>query len=129
MIKQIGAVLFVVGALFLVACGERPSTQERITQNLTEKGIYTLSPEEAQRALNQARAYFERAWAMADGQRGSVDLCRPTDSNSNGLVTCQGWIPTRQKDGSVLPVKTTMYCGYRVEIQNCSDQDTVAGGK
>ena len=77
-------------------------------------GPYTLTAEEAMRAKASAENYFRQQIWPVKGEEGRDEMksgifvnCRPTDSNSNGRVSCQGKTP--QYKGGWLD--TTMYCG------------------
>lgn len=103
----------------LVGCGKTETQEQKLQAQMSK--VYPLTADERQMAEVNAKQYFERAWADAGGQRGMYVNCRPSDSNSNGMVSCFGKIPSAQ--GGFKDVK--MYCGYRKELVGCSDEDTV----
>lgn len=105
------------------ACNQ--TADEKIKQQMTEK-VHALTAEERLLAQTNAKQFFEKEWPVRldDGtigkERGFWMECRPSDSNYNGLVTCQGKLP--QINGGFQDVKR--YCGYRPEMSGCSDEDT-----
>ena len=103
-------------AVFLIAaCGKKEGT------------AYNLDPDEMRRAQTHAAAYFDAehpAGTDASGnlvkKKGTLQACRPQDSNANGMVTCTGVLPTL--GGGFETV--TRYCGYKVGgVISCSDKD------
>lgn len=103
----------------LVACGE-PQTNEQKVAEQTSK-IYALNADERNMASINGKQFFEKEWLPADGKRGQLISCRPSDSNFNGLVSCVGFVP--QPSGNFEEIKR--YCGYKPELVGCSDEDTV----
>lgn len=104
----------VVAAISLSACSKK------------EDSVYAMSAEEKQRAVVNAQAYFRNAaWPVIEAEGkdtlkpGIFNNCRPTDSNSNGKVSCSGKTPSYK--GGYQDV--TMYCGYNGKIDGCSDKD------
>jgi hypothetical protein len=125
-------VLVLVAAFSLAACKAKPTAEQKVSQTLKNSNIYPLNAEERQLASINAKAFFEKEWPVIekdeDGnkvthkERGYVTLIRPSDSNSNGLVTTIGMVPLLT--GGYKEI--TMYCGYRPELVGCSNEDTVA---
>ncbi len=107
--------LALISVAFLTACGD--------------DGPHNLSVDEMRRAEIQAKAFFDNdhpAGTNAAGElikkKGSFQACRPQDSNSNGLVTCTGMLPTMTGGYG----QATRYCGYESgskAILACSDKD------
>lgn len=96
-----------------------------------EDGPYNLSVEESRRAQTHAEAFFNSdhpAGTNPAGElvkkKGSFQVCRPQDSNSNGLVSCTGMLPTMNGGFA----QHTRYCGYLSgtnAVMGCSDKDQV----
>lgn len=96
---------------------------------------YALTKNELARALGRAKASYEvlrpTNVANPDGTvkmvKGIVmpDAVKPTDSNSNGLVTTQVYLPDLDTGKLVL---TTVYCSYVPEINNCLQKDEAPNG-
>jgi len=109
----------------LAACGQQ-TTEQKIAEQINDK-VHALSADERIAAQTNAKQFFEKEWPQQkqDGsigrERGFFNECRPSDSNSNGLVTCFGKVP--RLAGGFEDVKR--YCGYRKELVGCSDEDTV----
>lgn len=117
-------------SLSLVACGEKKTAQEKVTENLKSGTIHALTADERQLAETNAKQFFNRSFPNGKDAAGELTTakgmwldCRPSDSNSNGLVTCHGILP---KMGGGFDDKAARYCGYRPELVGCSDEDTVA---
>lgn len=90
-------------------------------------GVHNLTADEKRRAEIHAAAFYDAehpggvdaAGALVK-KKGSFQSCRPQDSNSNGLVTCNGMLPDL-KGGFVA---VTRYCGYEKDgVIGCSDKD------
>lgn len=112
-------------ALSLAGCGQQ-TNEQKIQKQITEN-VHSLTAEERQLAQTNAKQFFEKQWPARDTS-GAISMangywseCRPSDSNSNGLVTCFGKVP--QIEGGFRDVKR--FCGYRKELVGCSDEDTV----
>lgn len=120
----ITALIIVSGAFVLSACQKKPEAtpEQKVQQQL--KSIHPLTDQERNLATANAKEYFERDWPTNEGKklRGTLISCRPSDSNSNGLVTCTGYVG-HIDEGRL--VERTQYCGYRPELVGCSDRDTV----
>lgn len=94
-----------------------------------DDGPHNLSVDEARRAQTYAEAFFNAdhpGGVDAKGElvkkKGSFQACRPQDSNSNGLVTCTGMLPTLSGGFA----QATRYCGYESgakAVLGCSDKD------
>ena len=117
-----------IAALLLAACGQK-TIEEKVKQNITE-GVHALGAEERQLAETNAKQFFNRSFPNGKDAAGELTTakgmfldCRPSDSNTNGLVTCHGILP---KMSGGFDDKATRYCGYRPELVGCSDEDTVA---
>ena len=106
-------------ALSTVACGQK-SAEEKVAEQTKEK-VYPLSADERSMAAINAKAYFEKEWITAGNARGQLNMCRPSDSNFNGMVSCFGFVP--KANGGY--VETKMFCGYKPELVGCSNEDTV----
>ncbi len=104
--------------LALAGCGSE-TAEEKISAQASK--VYALTGDERNLASINAKQFFEKEWLPAGGQRGQLISCRPSDSNFNGMVSCNGYVP--QPDGSFAEVKR--YCGYKPELVGCSDEDTV----
>jgi hypothetical protein len=119
------ALAFVLASALFVGCTEK-TTEQQIQESIT-KNVHSLTAEERPLAQANAKAFYNKAWPVKQDGIGLTTVngvwteCRPTDSNKNGMVTCNGLVP--QIDGSFKEV--TRYCGYRKELVGCSDQDTV----
>jgi len=116
-----------VALLSLVACGKQ-TAEEKIQAAITTN-VHALNADERQLAEINAKAFFNKEFPVTDkasgalsNERGRWLECRPSDSNTNGLVTCKGLVPNL--GGGFKEV--TRYCGYRPELVGCSDEDTVA---
>ncbi len=116
-----------IAASLLAACGKQ-SIEEKVKANITE-GVHALTAEERQLAETNAKQFFNRSFPNGKDNAGELTTakgmfldCRPSDSNANGLVTCHGIMP---KMTGGFDDKATRYCGYRVELVGCSDEDTV----
>jgi hypothetical protein len=115
-----------LATLAMIACVKQ-TAEEKIQANITTS-IHALNADERQLAEINAKAFFNKEFPVEtkDGslssERGRWLECRPSDSNTNGLVTCKGLVPNIK--GGFKEV--TRYCGYRPELVGCSDEDTVA---
>ena len=118
---SIGAILVSAMCVAVVGCGSPPQTQEEKVKQQVSQNQYSLTADERQASQINGKTYFDKSWITADGARGQLNNCRPSDSNSNGMVSCTGFVP--QPGGSYK--ETKMYCGYRPEVVGCSDEDTV----
>lgn len=108
-----------LGFVFTTAgCGDKKSATEQVAANV-ESAAYVLTPEDLARAEANAKNFYNKEWVVAGGQRGQFNLCKPTDSNKNGMVTCYGYEP--KGDGTFK--QSTMYCGYDGKIGGCSPED------
>lgn len=107
-----------VSAALLSACGQQTNEQKVAAQ--TSK-VYALTDAERNMASINGKQYFEKEWLPAGGKRGQLINCRPSDSNFNGLVSCNGFVP--QPNGTF--AETKMYCGYHAGLVGCSNEDTV----
>lgn len=117
-----------VAVMALAACN-KASIEEKVKQNITE-GVHALSAEKRQLAETNAKQFFNRSFPNGKDAAGELTTakgmfldCRPSDSNTNGMVTCHGILP---KMTGGFDDKATRYCGYRPELVGCSDEDTVA---
>lgn len=110
--------LFVAVVATLAACGQATSTEKVADQ--TSK-VYPLNADERNMVAINGKQYFEKEWLPAGGKRGQLINCKPSDSNFNGLVSCNGFVP--QPNGTFSEQK--MYCGYKAELVGCSNEDTV----
>lgn len=113
----------------LAACNKPQTVAEKVKQNITE-GVRALGAEERQLAETNAKQFFNRSFPNGKDAAGELTTakgmfldCRPSDSNTNGMVTCHGILP---KMTGGFDDKATRYCGYRPELVGCSDEDTVA---
>lgn len=122
--------IMLIAVSMLASLGCTPTTpEEKVKQQLGK--VHALTAEERQLAQTNAKQFYEKEWPVQrknpDGtieinrERGFYLECRPSDSNSNGLVTCVGKVP--QINGGFADVKR--YCGYAPELVGCSDEDTV----
>lgn len=124
-------VVAIVMSIGLAACGEKKTAQDKVTEHLTKSGsIHALTADERQLAETNAKQFFNRSFPNGKDAAGELTTakgmwldCRPSDSNSNGLVTCHGILP---KLSGGFDDKATRYCGYRPELVGCSDEDTVS---
>lgn len=126
--SRFASILFIMAlAIGLAACSKQ-SVEERVKANITE-GVHALTAEERQLAETNAKQFYNRSFPNGQDAAGELTTakgmfldCRPSDSNTNGLVTCHGIMP-KMKGG--FDDKSTRYCGYRPEMVGCSDEDTV----
>lgn len=109
-------ILVVMLSTGILACSKK--TNDDIKEENKQK-VYSLTAEERSLALANAKKFFEQEWINADGQRGQVTECKPTDSNKNNLASCFGLLP--QPEGGFKEEKR--YCGYVTEIVGCSKED------
>lgn len=93
------------------------TVEQKVEQKL--KAQYNLTVDERNLATLNAKNYWEKPWVPANGKKGQVINCRPSDSNANGLVTCSGYVPNAAGTFD----ETKMYCGYRQERVGCNDTD------
>lgn len=105
-------------AMAFIGCAEKKTAAEQVAANV-EDAAYVLTPEDRARGEANAKSYFNKEWVIAAGQRGQFNLCKPTDSNKNGMVSCYGYVP--KPDGTFK--EDLMYCGYDGEIGGCSPED------
>jgi hypothetical protein len=108
----------IVASFAITGCGQQSNAEKVAAQ--TEK-VYPLNDVERNLASINGKQYFEKEWLPAGGKRGQLINCRPSDSNFNGLVSCNGFVP--KSDGTFAEAK--MYCGYKPELVGCSNEDTV----
>lgn len=106
----------------LAACG-KADPGANVDKAITS-GVYALNAEERQLAETNAKQFYNKQWPAKGGDMkpGIWTECRPSDSNTNGLVTCSGFIPSQTQD---VMATVTRYCGYRKELVGCSTEDTV----
>ena len=112
-------VLILAACISISACGQQ-TAEQKINQQVNEK-VHALTADERQLAMINAKAFYEKEWAIYDNKRGMVTECRPSDSNFNGLVTCTGMVPNQRSGYS----EVKRYCGYTKDLVGCSDEDTV----
>lgn len=112
-------IALIIAATLVTACGQK-TAEQKINEQVKEN-VHALTPDERQRAEINAKKFYEREWTTARNERGMLNECRPSDSNFNGLVTCNGMVP--QPQGGFKEVKR--YCGYTPDLVGCSDEDTV----
>jgi hypothetical protein len=113
------ALIFV---LAVVATGCNDKTADMKVKATTAK-VYPLNADERALASANAKTYFEREWINAANARGQFTMCRPSDSNFNGMVSCFGLVPQPTTGQTYKEVK--MYCGYQPTLVGCSNEDTV----
>ena len=112
-------------AMTMTACS-KATPEDKIKTQITER-VHALNADERLAAQTNAKQFFEKAWPVKDRdgsvkrESGFFNECRPSDSNSNGLVTCFGKVPNI--NGGFEDVKR--YCGYHPELVGCSDDDTI----
>lgn len=105
-------------AMVLPGCGAK-SAEDKVKDQMAL--IHPLTAEERNLADANAKNYFQKEWLPAGNKRGQLINCKPSDSNNNGLVTCNGYVPTPAGTFT----ETVMFCGYRPELTGCSNTDTV----
>ena len=121
--KQSNILWCVLAGYFVTACAEPKSVEQKIEDSQAK--VYNLTPDERNMAKTNAKAYFEQPRIEASGKTGTMTECKPSDSNTNGLVSCFGMVPKPDKinsDGTVVPqgyVEEKRYCGYRPEKIGC----------
>ncbi len=108
--------------LGLVACGDSSKTAKEMVDSQLAT-VYPLTAEERSLAIANAKRYYEQEWPTNNGTKlkGTFINCRPSDSNTNGLVSCTGYIVNT--NGQLL--EKTVYSGYRPDLVGVSDVDTV----
>ena len=107
-----------IGATILTGCGPK-APEDKVAAQLAL--LHPLTAEERNLAQANAKNYFNQEWLPAGGKRGQLINCKPSDSNHNGLVTCNGYIPNAAGTFN----ETVMYCGYLPALVGCSKEDTV----
>lgn len=112
----------VVAALSMAGCADKKTAAEKVADNVSSSA-YVLTPEDRGRAEANAKSHFNKEWVIAGGQRGQFNLCKPTDSNENGMVSCYGYVP--KPDGTFK--EDLVYCGYDGKIGGCSSDDLKVG--
>lgn len=117
-LNTIGLAIATVIIGLLVGCGQKSAVEK--VEDQTAK-VYALTADERGLAMINANAYYGKEWLPAGGKRGQTINCRPSDSNFNGLVSCNGFVPG--SDGQF--TETKMFCGYKPELVGCSNEDTV----
>jgi hypothetical protein len=114
--------LFAGTALLVTSCGE-PTSEQKSKEQLTK--YHALNDTERDLAKANGKSYFDISWPSNDPSKpevkGKFISCRPTDSNSNNLVSCSGFVGNLKGE----LYEKTMYCGYSPAVVGCSDQDTV----
>lgn len=107
----------------LNAC--RGGSPEQEVKNQKAK-VYYLNADERSLAKANAQAYFEQQFPTnAVGKEkvfGKLLNVQPSDSNKNGLVSANGYVPNL--NSGALEEKI-MYCPYTKDSANCSVTDTV----
>jgi hypothetical protein len=116
--RQIALISIALIGLVAAACGPQTAEQKREKQ---AQNVYTLTDQELAIANSNGKAYFEKTLTV-DGKnvKGQLLNCRPTDSNFNNLVSCNGYLPD-PNTGSLF--SATIYARY--DGEGVSDQDTV----
>ena len=119
--KQYILLGLVVPALALGACGQQKTAEEQVKEQVATS--YALTADERSLASANAKKYFEQSWPVNIGEpkNGKLINCRPTDSNKNGLVSCNGYAVNLK--GELF--EKTVYAGYTPSVVGVSDQDTV----
>ena len=112
-------VALALAVMALVACGEQKTNEQKVAEQVSS--VHALTADERNLATINGKQFFEKEWLPAGGARGQLISCRPSDSNFNGLVTCNGFVPTPSGEF----VEKKRYCGYKPELVGCSDEDTV----
>lgn len=109
----------------LSACGPAKTATQKVDQQVAEGG-YPLNADERILAASNAKSYFEQGWPTAvvgkEKVKGTFISCRPSDSNTNGYVTCNGY---KINPTTAVPEEVKMYCGYKPALVGCSDEDKV----
>lgn len=114
------AVLLASGCFSMVGCSEPKTAAEKVTAAVSD-GTYPLNADERLMAEANAKSFFNKEYPIYEGSpRGMFVECKPSDSNSNGTVTCSGKVP--EANGTYKD--TTRYCGYRKDLVGCSPEDT-----
>lgn len=103
-----------------VGCTQK-TAKESVDDQL--QNVYPLNEKERALADANAKKYFEKPWPVQDAEpkQGTFINCRPSDSNKNGLVSCNGYVVNTR--GQL--VEKTVYAGYRPELVGVSNEDTV----
>jgi hypothetical protein len=121
-IKFCLTLLFLGTSLSLSSCSE-PTSEQKSKEQLAK--YHALTDTERDLAKANGKSYFEISWPSNDSSKtevkGKFISCRPTDSNSNNLVSCNGFAGNLKGE----LYEKTMYCGYSASVVGCSDQDTV----
>ena len=119
--KLISSAVLVVAVLTLSSCSSNKSAQEEVNEQVSK--VYALTADERSLADANAKKYFEQQWPTNNGESkpGKFIACRPTDSNKNGLVSCDGYIVNVKGELS----NKRVYAGYRKDLVGVSDEDTV----
>lgn len=126
MLKKISTFIAISFIALLTACQPAQTADEKIKAQMLDSQ-HALTADERILAEINAKQFFEKNFPQQkqDGSmievRGYFTECRPSDSNFNGLVTCQGKVPNI--NGGFQDVKR--YCGYRKELVGCNDVDAV----
>jgi len=114
--KNLGVFILV---LMFVGCSNEKSSSDKVAEQTSK--VYALNAEERGLAASNAKSFFNIEFINANNSKGQFLNCNPSDSNYNGLVTCNGMIP--QPNGTYK--ETVMYCGYKPELVGCSKTDTI----
>ncbi len=124
---KLNILMMLMVAGVMAACGDNRTPEEKIQAKIAEAGYY-LNGEDMARARANGRAYFEKLWPAGTDETGALKMqkgffneCRPSDSNTNGKVTCSGILPN--KNTGLVNVDSSVYCGYSKDVLGCSDQD------
>ena len=104
----------------LSGCAPEKSAEEKVAKALKEQQ-YALTADERKRANTNASNYFEKEWVISEKRRGQVTMCRPSDSNTNGYVTCFGITPAPGPVG--FNQESQVFCSYRPELVGCTDKE------
>lgn len=106
--------------LFVTGCESR-SAEDKVKASV-EETKYSLKAEERLLAETNAKQFFNKDFPAFGGamKKGVFIDCRPTDSNFNGLVTCNGFLPSQKNE---LMETTVRYCGYQPKIVGCTNED------
>ena len=101
-----------------ISCSAPTAEQQREKQS---SKVYTLTDSELAIANSNGKAYFEKTLTVQGSSvKGNLLNCRPTDSNFNNLVSCNGYLPD-PNTGSLY--SATIYARY--DGEGVSDEDTV----
>jgi hypothetical protein len=103
---------------FSVSCSANTPEEKREKQ---ASAVYTLTDSELDIANANAKAFFEKTLNVnGSSVKGTLLNCRPTDSNFNNLVSCNGYVPD-PNTGSLYTA--TIYARY--DGEGVSDVDMV----